>query len=134
MTGLLGEEAIDNWGWRIPFLLGSLIAICGFLIRRASPREDYVPSETAEPWYKEPMLRVLTTHGRQMVQAIGIAAFFAGGFYLIFIYLTTYLSQVVGYTETEAFDINTITMIIYTGLSSRWRGCLAIDSDSGGCF
>lgn len=117
VTGFLSEDAVNSWGWRIPFLMGSLIALCGFMIRRASPREDYVPSQTEEPWYKEPMLRVLTTHGRQMVQAIGIAAFFAGGFYLIFVYLATYLTEVVGYSETEAFDIDTISMIIYTGLS-----------------
>ncbi|MCP4329801.1 MAG: hypothetical protein GY791_15345 [Alphaproteobacteria bacterium] len=52
-----------------------------------------------------------------MIQAIGIAAFFAGGFYLIFVYLTTYLTSVVGDPAADAFDINSINMVIYAALS-----------------
>jgi len=64
-----------------------------------------------------PLRQAITEHGTQMIQAIGIAAFFAGGFYLIFVYLTTYLSRVVGHPASHAFDINSINMIIYTGMS-----------------
>ena len=117
ITGLLDSDTVEAWGWRIPFLCGAIIAVCGYLIRRHGLSEGYQPQDSALPWYQGPLRQAVTTHGRQMIQAIGLAAFFAGGFYLIFVYLTTYITRVVGDPAGDAFDINSINMIFYTGLS-----------------
>ncbi|KMO18462.1 MFS transporter [Methylobacterium platani] len=34
LTTALGSEAMTEWGWRVPFLLGGLIAPIGFLVRQ----------------------------------------------------------------------------------------------------
>lgn len=117
VTSLLSSSAVEEWGWRIPFLCGSVIAICGFVIRRTALSESYQPQDVDVPWHKGPLRQAVVQYGRQMVQAIGIAAFFASGFYLIFVYLTTYLTRIVGDSAADAFDINLINMVIYTGLS-----------------
>ena len=117
VTNLLSSSAVEEWGWRIPFLCGSVIGICGFAIRRYGLSESYQPQDVDVPWHKGPLRQAVVQHGRQMVQAIGIAAFFASGFYLIFVYLTTYSTRIVGDTAADAFDINSINMVVYTGLS-----------------
>ncbi|MEM7123190.1 MAG: MFS transporter [Pseudomonadota bacterium] len=117
VTWLLDGAAVDDWGWRLPFLCGAIIAVCGYVIRRHGLSETYHPESSSAPWYQGPLRQALATHGRQMIQAIGIAAFFAGGFYLIFVYLTTYITRVVGDPAADAFDINSINMIFYTALS-----------------
>jgi len=94
-----------------------VITLCGYLIRRHGLEEAYQPADAGVAWYKGPLRLAVTEHGTRMIQAIGIAAFFAGGFYLIFVYLTTYLSRVVGHPASHAFDIHSINMIIYTGMS-----------------
>ena len=117
VTSLLSESAVEAWGWRIPFLCGSVIGICGYVIRRYGLTENYQPADPNVPWRDGPLRQAVTQHGRQMVQAIGIAAFFAAGFYLIFVYLTTYSTRIVGDPASDAFDINSINMVIYTVLS-----------------
>lgn len=34
ITNVIGEAAVEVWGWRVPFLLGAVIAICGVYFRR----------------------------------------------------------------------------------------------------
>lgn len=48
LTSLLSPAAIDAWGWRIPFLLGSVIAVCGYLIRRHGIAEPFQPAQAAQ--------------------------------------------------------------------------------------
>jgi len=117
VTGLLSPAAVDSWGWRIPFLLGSVIAVCGYLIRRQGITETYQPADAEISWYKGPVRLAFTRYGRQMMQAIGISAYLASGFYLIFTYVATYLVTIVGDRETAVFDINSINMIVYAGMS-----------------
>ncbi|MEM7123189.1 MAG: MFS transporter [Pseudomonadota bacterium] len=114
VTSLLDTSAVADWGWRIPFLCGALVGLCGYLVRRQGLSENYQPQDTDLPWYNGPLRQAVTTHGRQMIQAIGISAFSAGGFYLTFVYLTTYVTRVVGDPAADAFDINTINMVAYT--------------------
>ncbi|MEM7445635.1 MAG: MFS transporter [Pseudomonadota bacterium] len=117
VTGLLTAEDVASWGWRVPFLCGVLIGVCGYVIRRKGLAEQFRPSETKEPWYRGPLREAVTVHTRQMFQAIGVAAFFAGGFYLIFVYLTSYVTEVVGESSSDALTINSINMVIFAILS-----------------
>jgi len=117
LTRLLSPAAVDAWGWRIPFLLGSVIAACGYLIRRHGLAEAYRPADAAVAWYKGPLRLVVTQHSRQILQAVGMTAYLASGFYLIFIYLTDYLAAVVGDPETAAYDINSLNILVYAGMA-----------------
>jgi MFS family permease len=45
ITNVLSEEQLYAWGWRLPFLLGVLIAPVGLYIRRQLP-ETIQPGET----------------------------------------------------------------------------------------
>lgn len=116
VTGLLDTSSVDDWGWRVPFLCGAILGVIGYIVRRQGLSESYQPQDTDVPWYKGPLRQAMTTHGRQMIQAIGIAAFSAGGFYLTFVYLTTYITRYVGEPSADALDINTINMVVYTVL------------------
>jgi MHS family proline/betaine transporter-like MFS transporter len=46
LASTLSPAALDSWGWRIPFLIGLLIAPVGFYIRRRL-RENPIPATTA---------------------------------------------------------------------------------------
>lgn len=36
LIGVLGEDRMNGWGWRIPFLLGAVFSLAGFWIRRGA--------------------------------------------------------------------------------------------------
>lgn len=56
VSSSIGGEAMAEWGWRIPFLIGGLAGIFVIYLRRSLPetganvREGYTPSTTADVW------------------------------------------------------------------------------------
>jgi MHS family proline/betaine transporter-like MFS transporter len=67
-----------------------------------------------------PLIDALRRHRRGMICSMGIAAFNASAFYLMLVYLTTYLETVLGEDAAVAFDINTVNMAILVVLIPVW--------------
>ncbi len=105
VTTLLPREDVRAWGWRIPFLLGITIGIAGYFIRREVVR--IAPDHDTEP---PPLSSMLRSQWRRITQVAGFKAVDAVGFYLAFVYATTYLVHVVGVPKSRALAINTISM------------------------
>ncbi len=59
-----------------------------------------------------PIVVVVRQQGWDLVRAVGITAFNSVGFYLLFVYTTTYLHQTAGDPTNVAFDINTAAMLL----------------------
>jgi MFS transporter, MHS family, proline/betaine transporter len=117
VNGLLGAAAVADWGWRLPFLCGAVIAACGYFVRRQGLTEEYRPPDSREPWYQGPLREAVTKHLAQMIQAVGITAYYAASFYMIFVYVTTYLTRIVGDPAADAFEINSINMVVFAGMA-----------------
>jgi MHS family proline/betaine transporter-like MFS transporter len=105
VTSILPRQAVHAWGWRIPFLLGITIGIAGYLIRRELTRS--APAHEIEP---PPLAQILRSQWRRILQVAGFKVLDAVGFYLVFIYATSYLVHIVGVPKTRALAINTISM------------------------
>jgi len=105
VTTLLPREAVHAWGWRIPFLLGITIGIAGYFIRRETARA--APIHTIEP---PPLRLILRSQWRRILQVAGFKVLDAVGFYLVFVYATSYLVHIVGVPKQRALAINTISM------------------------
>ncbi|MBT6203927.1 MAG: MFS transporter [Rhodospirillaceae bacterium] len=118
VVSVLDADQVAAWGWRLPFLAGVVIAICGFMLRRGLEHEK--PPAAAEGRSPIPLFDALREHPRDMLCAVGITAFTATGFYLMFVYITTYLTGVVGETEAFAFEMNTINMMILVVMIPVW--------------
>jgi MFS family permease len=46
---MLSEAQLYAWGWRLPFLVGILIAPVGWYIRRPAPRDDFSRTRRTSP-------------------------------------------------------------------------------------
>jgi MHS family proline/betaine transporter-like MFS transporter len=117
VTSFLSAEQVADWGWRLPFLSGIVIAVFGFMMRRGLVHE-VVPHHPER--HAIPLIDALRRHRRGMICSMGIAAFNASAFYLMLVYLTTYLETVVGEDAAVAFDINTVNMAILVVLIPVW--------------
>jgi MFS transporter, MHS family, proline/betaine transporter len=123
ITSVLTPEQVESWGWRVPFLAGVVIAITGMILRRDLSRGEE-KLHYAKGLGELPLLRAIREHRGDFLRAIGITAFDAAGFYLLFVYITTYLSDVTHVPGQEAFEINTISMVVLVVLIplSAWAG------------
>jgi MFS transporter, MHS family, proline/betaine transporter len=85
----LSPQALESWGWRLPFLLGLLIAPVGLYIRaRVDETLDHRVAES------HPLWTLFSEHGNKIVR--GVLSIVAGtvGMYLVVFFMPTYLVRV----------------------------------------
>ncbi len=107
ISWLAGEEGMSSWGWRLPFLVGAVIALVGLLIRR------YV-DEPALPEKRValPLAVVLRDHWRTLVRMICLVMMGGVGFYLLFVYAAAYFREYMHFSTARALEINTIGLFV----------------------
>ena len=103
----MSTAALDAWGWRIPFLLGLLVGIAGYILRR------YVlETGVAEKRTRAPIAETLHDHWRLVAGFAGLSAFSAVTFYIGFVYMVSWLQTADGIPPSRALEINTFSMAI----------------------
>ena len=85
----LSPQALEGWGWRLPFLGGLLIAPVGLYIR--SKLDE---THEAEPDAPSPLGTLMREHGAKV--GLGILSITAGtvGMYLVVFFMPTYMIRV----------------------------------------
>ena len=106
LTRLCDADQLAAWGWRIPFLIGVTIALAAAFFRRSL--EDEAPSSASEDG--SPVLEAVRTEWRTMLRVAAVILTANVGFYMMFVYVTTYLSEQVGIEEARALEVDTLAM------------------------
>lgn len=116
MATLLPVEALHDWGWRIPFLTGVLVGGAGYFLRRHI-------QETKPPTHsRTPVTETFRNHKRLLLRIAGLAAFGTVSFFLMFLYVVSWLQLVDGVAPERALDINSFSMaaLIPTMVAAGW--------------
>jgi len=113
LDGFLDPEAIRAFGWRIPFVAGLLLGAVGLWIRTGMT-ESAVFEQGREERKPEhaPIVEVLRHHGFPVAQLFAASLLFATAFYVIFVWLPTYLSTIMQPVEERAVLFNTLAMLL----------------------
>jgi len=112
VTFLLSDEALNDWGWRIPFLLGILTGAVGYYLR-FGVEESPMFKELKESGkvVQAPIKEAFRDFRREILTAIGVNWLNATVFYTVWVYNTTYLATVIGLPLSSALLINTLSML-----------------------
>jgi MFS transporter, MHS family, proline/betaine transporter len=103
----MSTAALESWGWRIHFLLGLIVGIAGYFLRRHMP--ETVPVERRK---RAPIVETLHDHWRIVIGFAGLSVFSAVGFYVSFVYLVSWLQTADGISPSRALEINSFSMAI----------------------
>jgi MFS transporter, MHS family, proline/betaine transporter len=103
----MSAAALEEWGWRIPFLLGLVVAIAGYFLRR-----HVLDTMPVEPRKRAPIVETLQDHWRIVLGLAGLSVFNAVGFYVGFVYLVSWLQMADGIPPARALEINSLSMTI----------------------
>jgi MFS transporter, MHS family, proline/betaine transporter len=103
----MSTTALESWGWRIPFLLGIILGIAGYFLRRQVI--EAVPTERRK---RAPIIETLHDHWRIVLGLAGLAVFSAVGFYVSFVYLVSWLQTADGIPPSHALEINSFSMAL----------------------
>lgn len=106
------KEAFEEWGWRIPFLLGIVIGFVGFYIRsRCGESPVYEEAKAQGTLSKRPLRDVLTHFPFPIFQGFAIYLTVTLPFYLVAIYFISFMEKQLGLSHSDALLINTIAML-----------------------
>jgi len=113
ITHHLSPEALNSWGWRVPFILGLLIAPVGMWIRRnMQETEDFVSvSEREKP---VPMFQVLREHRRSALVVLGSTISGTVTFYVILVNMPTFARTQLGLPIDQVFMVQSIAVALMT--------------------
>src|SRR5262249_35290806 len=99
----LPTAAMEDWGWRIPFLLGGLLGRVGiYLRRRVDESPAYQRAKAAPASTSSAHSPVMDT-----VQAFGFMVVSAAQFYIFLAYMPTFTQRYAGLGRAEALWSNT---------------------------
>ena len=105
-TSIMSAEALAAWGWRIPFLLGIILALVGFYLRaHVDETPAYRAVETAPA--------VVTESGFWLgVRAFGFTIHWTVAFYILLSYMPTFTRLHAGFSPAQALWSNTIGVVV----------------------
>ena len=108
---ILDENQLMNWGWRIPFLLGSMTAFIAYYIRgNVEESESFIKLQKTRNISRKPLTEAISIYRKEILIVLGATIVMAVGFYMIFVYLATFAVTSGKMELSSALNINTLNM------------------------
>jgi MHS family alpha-ketoglutarate permease-like MFS transporter len=114
----LSPEALQSWGWRVPFVIGALCAVVAIYLRRSLEETEEFQHDKASRPAGSPAatIRGLLAHPRAVLTVVGLTAGGTVAFYTFTTYAQKFLVNTAGFTAKEATYINAVTLLVYMAL------------------
>ncbi len=115
LESFLSQEDLMTWGWRVSFIIGGLIGICGVLIRsrlHETPLFQEMARHTA--FIKEPIFKVLYEHKKAILMGVLFWAFNSSFVYFITVNASGYFKKMIGNNQITALAISCGLLILIT--------------------
>jgi MHS family proline/betaine transporter-like MFS transporter len=121
ISAVIGEEAFQAWGWRLPFFLALPLGMIGLYLRNALEETPAFQQhvEKLEQGDREGLARgpkvsfreVATKHWRSLMTCIGVVAVTNVTYYMLLTYMPSYLSHNLHYSENRGVLIIIAIMV-----------------------
>lgn len=114
VTRELSPEALDSWGWRIPFIIGLIIGPVGLWMRRHLSETNAFLEARQAPKEKRSLARMLRNHLREVITVMALTVCGTVGFYVILVYMPTFANKQLNLPLTESFTAQVIAIALMT--------------------
>ncbi|KUI11466.1 MFS transporter [Mycobacterium sp. GA-1285] len=113
LQALQPTEAMESYGWRIPFLIAGPLGLVGLYIRlRLDDTPHFAELSATDRVAESPLREAFTTSWRPILQVIGMFIVFNVGYYVVFTFLPTYFIKTLEFSKTDAFLSITLASLI----------------------
>lgn len=118
LRSLLTDEQLLAWGWRVPFWSGILISFVAIYLRlhgdEHHPNEgQYQSEESTEELPKHPLREVFRKENiTALISATLTPMLWGAGFYVSFVWMAIYMSELIDEPMKNAFWINCIALTV----------------------
>ena len=108
MSALLSPAEFAHWGWRVPFVVGGLIAPLGWFLRRAPGASTAAVTRPA----RAPLSIVLREHARPLACGILMMAAPSSSVYIAVLYMPSYLTHTLHRPATMSLLIASLSGLV----------------------
>lgn len=122
-----GMETYLDWAWRVPFLVGGLIGIVGWWLRRNLDDPDEYTKAKSKAKLKNPLRAITRSGWKSMMYLAMIQPLQTVGSYLLLGYMYTFLVKQAGLSSSAALVSNSAAIVVLAlcipiggALSDRW--------------
>ena len=113
LQAVMPEAALDEWGWRIPFAIGGVLAIVVFYIRRGLAETESFTNAKKEGIAVSGLAELFLRHPREAAVVMLLTAGGTLAFYAYSIYMQKFLVNTSGFSREVASQINAGTLFVF---------------------
>ena len=111
LQSAMAESDLKEWGWRIPFAVGGVLAVVVFYLRRKlAETESFANRSTAR---KSSFGALFREHPREAAVVMLLTAGGTLAFYAYSIYLLTFLTNTAGFSAGVAAQVNVAALFVF---------------------
>jgi MHS family proline/betaine transporter-like MFS transporter len=115
---LLAPDAVNAWGWRIPFIAGMLIAPVGYYLRsKVSETPAFIRAVETATLSASPLRATFTTHRRAVLSGFGLTIVWTVSSYLFLTFMPTFAVQQLHLAPTTALLSNSLAIVVLAVLT-----------------
>jgi len=114
---LLTEAQLNEWGWRIPFVIGAILSVIALYLRKnLHETEAFEHQKNTVKDERKGSIKELMKHPRQLMTVIGLTLGGTLAFYTYTTYMQKFLVNTVQLTKEQSTLISFITLFIFACL------------------
>ncbi|BCG23213.1 MFS transporter [Pseudomonas tohonis] len=115
VTHNLSPEALDSWGWRLPFVVGLLIGPVGLWMRRnMEETEAFLESRAHQAVDNLSLVRMLRDHRRALLVTLGNTIGGTVAFYVVLVNMPTFAHRQLGLPLDQVFMVQMAAVALMT--------------------
>jgi MHS family alpha-ketoglutarate permease-like MFS transporter len=107
----LTPEEIRAWGWRIPFIIGALLAVIALIMRRNLHETEAYEAAQKHGTQRSSSLRMLFNYPREVLLVVGLTAGGTAAFYTYTTYMQKFLKLSVGLSDDQTTMVTAGSLI-----------------------
>jgi MHS family alpha-ketoglutarate permease-like MFS transporter len=114
---LLTEAQLNEWGWRIPFVIGAILSVIALYLRKnLHETEAFEHQKNSVKDERKGSIKELMKHPRQLMTVIGLTLGGTLAFYTYTTYMQKFLVNTVQLSKEQSTLISFITLFIFACL------------------
>ena len=119
---LLTESQLEDWGWRIPFVIGALLSIIALYLRANLHETEAFENKKEVSEKKKGTVKELFKHPKALLTVVGLTLGGTLAFYTYTTYMQKFLVNTVHLTKEESTLVSFISLFIFACLQPVFGG------------
>lgn len=110
---VLTEEQLHDWGWRIPFVIGAILAVVALYLRKNLHETEAFEAQKEKKAEKKGTVKELLRHPKAVLTVVGLTLGGTLAFYTYTNYMQKFLVNTVHLSKGESTLISFISLMIF---------------------